>query len=265
MRSSAHYRSHPIHPALIPFPFAFLTGALLFDVAGTLLERPALWTTGAHLTLAGLAAGLLAAVPGAIDYVHAVPPRSSAKTRALRHGILNVVALVLFACAWLARGEAGGPGIATLLLEGFGALALLYSGWMGGTLVTRNLISVDHRYADAGRWREATFTSEPGKPLAVAPADALKVDQMMLLHINGRRVVLARTLKGYTAFDDRCTHRGGSLAAGVMIDGTAQCLWHGSQFDGTTGAVVCGPAKTPIAVYTARIEGDQVILPDPPN
>mgnify|MGYP003287933525 CR=1 FL=1 len=25
---------HPIHPALIPFPFAFLTGALLFAVLG---------------------------------------------------------------------------------------------------------------------------------------------------------------------------------------------------------------------------------------
>jgi nitrite reductase/ring-hydroxylating ferredoxin subunit len=42
--------------------------------------------------------------------------------------------------------------------------------------------------------------------------------------------VLARTEEGYVAFDDRCTHKGGSLAAGVMVWGTVQCLWHGSQF-----------------------------------
>jgi uncharacterized membrane protein len=27
MRSAAHFQGHPIHPMLIPFPFAFLTGA----------------------------------------------------------------------------------------------------------------------------------------------------------------------------------------------------------------------------------------------
>ena len=34
MKSKAVALGHPIHPMLIPFPFAFLTGAVLFDAPG---------------------------------------------------------------------------------------------------------------------------------------------------------------------------------------------------------------------------------------
>ena len=103
--------------------------------------------------------------------------------------------------------------------------------------------------AQAGKWQEAHFTARGSEPLIVGHVDDLKENQMKLLHVNGRRVVLARTADGYRAFDDSCTHRGGSLAGGVMICGTVQCLWHGSQFDVKTGDVTCGPAKERIAVY----------------
>jgi nitrite reductase/ring-hydroxylating ferredoxin subunit len=66
------------------------------------------------------------------------------------------------------------------------------------------------------------------------------------------RFALARTGEGYCAFQDRCTHRGGSLADGVLICGTVQCLWHGSQFDVKTGEVRAGPAKEPLRTY--RVE-----------
>ena len=62
MRSTASYKGHPIHPALIPFPFALLTSALVFDVAGWVLEAPAWSATARHLIYAGVASGLLAAV-----------------------------------------------------------------------------------------------------------------------------------------------------------------------------------------------------------
>jgi nitrite reductase/ring-hydroxylating ferredoxin subunit len=90
--------------------------------------------------------------------------------------------------------------------------------------------------------------------------DELKVDQMKLLRVGPKRIVLARTEKGYVAFDDRCTHRGGSLAGGVMICGTVQCLWHGSQFDVSTGKVKAGPAKQEIGVYPVKEEGEEVRL-----
>ena len=266
MQSKAIVKAHPLHPALIPFPFAFLIGALLFDTAGVLLERPSLWITGMHLTIAGIAAGLLAAIPGLIDYLHTVPPGSSAHGRARTHAIGNVSALVLFGANWLLRGGDGAPGVVAWGCEVAGAGLLVYSGWLGGTLVTRNLISVDHRYAEAGRWQDESYSTAPGQPLMVGRVDELKADQMKLLRINGHRLVLARTAGRYRAFADACTHRGGSLAGGIVIDGTVQCLWHGSQFDTATGAAMCGPAAAGIRVYEVEETPDgRVLLVSPPG
>ena len=265
MKSRARFKSHPLHPALIPFPFAFLTGSAVFDVIGVALDRPALWSTGAHLQLAGIGAGVLAAIPGAIDYIYTVPPNSSGKRRATRHALGNAAALILFAVAWIARDASIRPGTLSLVAAAAGAVLLAYSGYLGGTLVTRNLISVDHRYAKAGKWQEATVTTDAGRPVTVGRTSDLEPGQMKLLHVNGRRIVLARTDEGLTAFDDRCTHRGGSLAGGVLIGGTVHCLWHGSQFEVGGGAVRCGPAEHPIAVYEVRsTPGGEIQLVLPP-
>jgi nitrite reductase/ring-hydroxylating ferredoxin subunit/uncharacterized membrane protein len=265
MRSRAHFKTHPLHPALIPFPFAFLFGAAAFDALTVLLDGFSLSRTAAHLTAAGIVAGLVAAVPGAIDYAWTVPPRSSGKTRATKHALGNVTALLLFALSWWLRADDGSASTATLVLEFVGAAVLGYSGWLGGVLVTRNLISVDHRYANKGQWQEASMTARPGTPLVVGKKDDLLEGQMKLLRVNGRRLVLARTPGGYRVFDDGCTHRGGSLAGGVLIGNTVQCLWHGSQFDCRSGAVACAPAKKAISKYEVREENGNVLLVSPPS
>ena len=260
MRSKASFRGHPIHPALIPFPFAFLYGAFFFDLAGRLSQRPTWWTTGGYLGLVGIVAALVAAVPGFIDYFTTVPPKSSGKQRATKHMLVNLGAVILFAIAWAIRGDAGTmPGTTILVLEAIGLVLLTSGGWMGGVLVNRNQIGVDHRYAQAGQWKEESI-HPTDEPLVVARSDELKVNQMKLLHLNGRRLVLARTEQGYVVFDDRCTHRGGSLADGVMIAGVVQCPWHGSQFDCHTGAVKAGPAGEPIQSHRVREEGGRVVL-----
>ena len=260
MKSKAVLLGHPVHPMLIPFPLAFLTGAVLFDAAGLVSGNPAWWATGRHLVAAGIVTALLAAVPGVVDYLYTVPPGSSGKTRATRHMAAMLSAVALFTAAWLLRSAAAPPGPGVLSLEAAGLALLAAGGYMGGTLVTRNLISVDHRYANAGRWREATFQEAGRGPITVAQRDELKVDQLKLLRVGDRRIVLAHTGDGYVAFDDRCTHRGGSLAGGAMICGTVQCLWHGSQFDVRSGAVKAGPAKHGIAVYRVAEEDGQVQL-----
>lgn len=259
MKSKAVVLGHPAHPMLIPFPFAFLTGAFLFDAAGWLAGAASWWTTGAHLAIAGVVAALIAAIPGLIDYVYTVPPRSSGKTRATQHMLANLATVALFATAWGIRGESDTqPGWLVLALEAAGTALLMTGAYMGGTLVTRNLISVEHRYAEAGKWRDESVEAAAGRPVTVAQRDDLKPDQMKLLRIGGKRIVLARTEQGYVAFDDRCTHRGGSLAGGVMICGTVQCLWHGSQFDVTTGSVKAGPARQPIVTYRVIEENGDV-------
>jgi nitrite reductase/ring-hydroxylating ferredoxin subunit/uncharacterized membrane protein len=251
--------NHAIHPALIPFPFAFLFGAAAFNLAGRMLHEPALWTTGGHLAVAGAAAAVLAAIPGLVDFVYTVPPKSTGKARAARHGIANVTALVLIAGSYWLRGSADSePTITTLAMDIVGAAVLCYAGWLGGTLVSRNLISVDHRYANAGKWSEERVEPSKGKGVQVATVDELEEGQMKLIRANGKRIALARTPGGYAAFDDRCTHRGGSLAGGVLIDGVVQCLWHGSQFECESGKVRCGPAKKPVRTFDVETEGKSV-------
>jgi nitrite reductase/ring-hydroxylating ferredoxin subunit len=119
---------------------------------------------------------------------------------------------------------------------------------MGGVLMVRNQIGIDHRYANAGKWQEEQRDPVSSRALAFAAAP-LGVDQMKLVHDDGTRIAVARTENGYAAFDDRCTHRGGPLSDGVLICGTVQCPWHGSQFDVHTGAVKCGPAENAIKTY----------------
>jgi len=258
MRVRASFKGHPVHPMLIPFPFAFLTGALVFDLLGQWLGTMELSYTGRHLTIAGLAAGVAAAVPGAIDYFGSVPPESSAKRRATTHALLNLGALALFAIAYALRtdGEAS-PGTIALELAGAGVLAV--SGYMGGTLVYRNQMGVDHRYAGAGKWQELSADDRAGWVAAGRSGD-LGINQMRLVRLGRRRLVVGRTEDGLRAFDDRCTHRGGPLSDGVLICGRVQCPWHGSQFDVANGAVACGPATRRIAAYPVEEQDGLVRL-----
>jgi nitrite reductase/ring-hydroxylating ferredoxin subunit/uncharacterized membrane protein len=264
MKSRASIKGHPLHPLLIAFPIAFLCGALAADAVGLAAGWPSVWTTGAYLSLAGIVTGLIAGVPGLIDYFAVVPPDSSAKKRATYHMAVNVGALALFALGWAFRDATYlTPGYGTLALELAGVVLLTAGGWLGGTLVYRNQIGVDHRYAGAGKWREQEVTARPGEAVVVARADELKAGQMKLLHVGGRRIVLARTEDGYAAFDDHCTHKGGPLSDGVLSCGVVTCPWHGSQFDVRGGSVKSGPAEQPINTFRVEEVGGEVRLTVP--
>jgi nitrite reductase/ring-hydroxylating ferredoxin subunit/uncharacterized membrane protein len=246
---------------LIAFPIAFLCGALVADAVALLSGWERAGVFGATLNLAAIATGLVAAVPGLVDYFTVVPPSSSGKQRATYHMLVNGSALVAFALSWLFRDrETWQPGFGTLLLEAAGVGLIVCGGWLGGTLVYRNQIGVDHRYANAGKWREASVPTAPAGPVVVARADELKPGQMKLLHVGGRRVVLARVDDGHVAFDDHCPHRGGPLSDGVLARNTVTCPWHGSQFDVRSGSVQSGPAKDGIATYPVEESGGEVRL-----
>jgi nitrite reductase/ring-hydroxylating ferredoxin subunit/uncharacterized membrane protein len=248
MKSKAHIKSHPLHPILIVYPIAFFIGAFIFDCLSLIYGVNAFWQTGNYLVFAGIAGALLAAIPGIIDYIYTVPPESSGKKRATRHGLINIINVLLFIYIAYYRSNNEDSVTTVLILEGIGVILILIAGWMGATLVHRNQIGVDHRYANAGKWNEAYINDGQG-PVEIATAEELKINAMKLLHINGKRIALGRTEKGFYAFDDRCTHKGGSLADGVLICGIVHCPWHGSHFDVETGRVKAGPAEEGIKTY----------------
>jgi len=259
MRNKASYKSHPIHPILIVFPSAFLSGCVILDSISIFAEKETLWEVGKILAIMGIIGGLIAAIPGIIDFVYTIPPDSSARKRAIKHALLNVSSLVLFSLAIVIRQNELSSRFVVLGIEVVGFVLLLIAAWHGGTLVYRNQIGVDIRYAGAGKWKEERLTNE-GKPIVVAKKDELEENQMKLIHVGDKRIVIGKTVTGYVAFDDHCTHRGGSLAGGTMICETVQCPWHGSQFDVRTGNLKSGPAQENIKVYKLSEDDYSVFL-----
>jgi uncharacterized membrane protein/nitrite reductase/ring-hydroxylating ferredoxin subunit len=259
MRSKAHIKGHPLHPILVSFPISLLTGALLLDVLTMVTYNVSFMQAGYYSEAAGLISALAAAVPGILDYIYTVPPESSAHKRATNHALYNSTAVMIFTAAFFMRHDNGDNLKVIIVMEGIGVALLVIAGWLGGTLVTRNQIGIDHRYAGAGKWKEETVVSKENI-IRVNNTEHLKLNQMMLLRVNDKRIVIAMIENGLVAFDDHCSHRGGSLADGVMICGTVQCPWHGSQFDACSGKVKAGPAKENIKTYSIVQDGNVVLL-----
>lgn len=258
MRSRANIKNHPLHAILVSFPITFFVTAFALDVI-QLCTAESVYGKAAHFTgMAGVISAMAAAIPGIMDYYSIVPPNSSASKRAAKHGIINTTVVMIFIAVLILRKNE--VDILTILgAEGAGVLLLGIAGWMGGTLVIRNQIGVDHRYAHAGKWSEEWITASSGT-VELKGLDKLLINQMKLFHINEKRIVVGRTEMGFVAFDDRCTHRGASLADGVMICGTVQCPWHGSQFETKTGLLKAGPANENIKTYVLKEEGQKILI-----
>ncbi len=134
---------HAVHPMLIVFPLGLLATATIFDGIRA-ATHDGRWSEVGHYMLgAGVIGGLVAAVPGTVDYF-AIPGNTRARRIGLAHGIGNVIATGLFGASWLARRHRPrrpGPGAITLSIAGT-TLALI-TGWLGGELVERLGIGVD--------------------------------------------------------------------------------------------------------------------------
>lgn len=128
---------------LVVFPLGLLVTSLIFDII-YLGTGDGTWTNvSEYLIGAGVLGGLLAAVPGLIDWL-SIPAGTRAKSIGLWHGLGNVLVVVLFIINWFLRlpspAETGaGPIVLSFIGIGIGAV----TGWLGGELVDRLGIGVD--------------------------------------------------------------------------------------------------------------------------
>ena len=137
--SRAAVARHPLHPGLIPYPFASLTGALATDLAARRTGDP-FWTRASRLLLkTGLASGVVAGAVGAVDYFGVERVREHAEGRLHAYG--NVAALALTALNLRLRDGAEVPGRAVALSAAVAGL-LAATGWLGGELSYRYKVGV---------------------------------------------------------------------------------------------------------------------------
>jgi len=80
--------------------------------------------------------------------------------------------------------------------------------------------------------------------------------------VDGRPVALVRLGDRVHAIDDTCSHAEVSLAEGeVDVEECAlECWKHGSLFDLETGEALTLPALKPVAVHSAVVDGDDVLV-----
>ena len=69
---------------------------------------------------------------------------------------------------------------------------------------------------------------------------------------DGRRICLARTAAGVSAFDDACPHRGTPLSEGRLRGTVLTCAAHTWEFDVRTGALLRLRAPACLAMLPAR-------------
>jgi uncharacterized membrane protein len=152
IKSTASIAGHPIHPMLIPFPVAFLVGALATDIAFIVTgdgfwARASLWLIGA-----GIVTALVAAVFGFTDF--ATIKRIRDHGIAWWHMGLNLTAVALSVMNLLPRlGDADDAVIPMgIVLSALVTGALTISGWLGGEMSYRHKIGVysgDHAPEEA--------------------------------------------------------------------------------------------------------------------
>ncbi|HEX2092694.1 MAG TPA: hypothetical protein VHG28_09845 [Longimicrobiaceae bacterium] len=116
---------------LVLGPALLLDTAFTADLLGRLFGVTWLWTAGAHLAVAGVAAGLALGLPaGALA--------SRGQGRPLRFVALYLLGLALFALTRWVRGDAAIPPEGVLVtLEGIAAVLAYAGSAAGGLLLQR--------------------------------------------------------------------------------------------------------------------------------
>jgi len=90
--------------------------------------------------------------------------------------------------------------------------------------------------------------------------DKLADEEMLLGHAFGEPVLVARRGDELFAIGATCTHYGGPLAKGLMLDCTVRCPWHHARFDLRTGEAIGAPALNDVACYKVEKRGDRLFV-----
>jgi len=230
---------HSVHAALSDLPIGFWSGTVVLDLLGK--DVPTAGTRldpAATLSAAGLLAAVATVATGVTDW--SVSDGEDRRV-GLFHGLLNVAGVTLQGASLAAR--LGGHRSSARALSASSLTVTAASGFIGGHLVQGRAVMVS---------RVATTTG-PGRWVRAVAETDLPDDTLTGVEVEGRQVLLHRNDQEIHALDNLCSHAGGLLSRGEVIDCAVECPLHGSRFDLRDGRVVRGPAHHPQPVLPTRI------------
>lgn len=220
---------HPLHPALVAVPLGTFAGVAALDA----LDGDPVATR----RLLGF--GIVSVAPTAAAGLSDWADTSGRERRVgLVHALCNSAGTLLMVASWWRRRRGGGRGLSAVALGLLGV-----SGWLGGHLAYARGIGVD----------VTAFEDEISDWTDAMADDDLLADAPAVARVGRNDVLLVRHGGSVHAIADRCSHRGGPLHEGELVDGCVQCPWHGSRFLLQDGAVARGPASRPQPAYETRV------------
>jgi nitrite reductase/ring-hydroxylating ferredoxin subunit/uncharacterized membrane protein len=238
---------HPLHPVLTDVVVGAATVVVLLDVLRIVFGVPGLelattWTVGLTVLSA-----LGTIVTGLTDFKDTAPGSNSRNVAGL-HGLINIGGTALFAVALVLRLLDHNNWAALTFVAGYGVVSV--GAFIGGHVVFKYGEMVNHNAFARGK-RAKGFT-------AVLPVAELAEATPTKAMLGATALVLVRRGDVVHALKESCSHAGGPLSQGTLVDGAIQCPWHQSVFRLRDGAVLHGPATSRQVMYQARIIDGQV-------
>jgi len=236
---------HPLHPIITDVPVGSWSAAVVLD--GMELFGKKKYAPGADAAIAiGLVGALGSAVSGMTDWTGTTKKKRSI---GLMHGIMNLSATALYATSYYIRKNKGSRKTAIgLAMLGYGITSA--AAYLGGHLVYAEQVGVDHT---------ATSVEYPKDFVAVLPENELAENSMKKVQAGEVAVLLARKQGEIFALANTCSHLGGPLCDGDLLeDCSVRCPWHHSVFSLKDGSVIDGPATEPQPKFETRVNNGQI-------
>jgi len=236
---------HPLHPLLTDIPVGAYTTTAVMDIM-ELCGNENL-KSGADASLAiGLVGAAGSAVTGITDWTG-----TSGQNRriGLMHATMNIGATLLNTASLILRRKKSNRNVAIgLSLAAYGVTTL--AAYLGGHLVYGEHMGVDH--TAEGRPYPLKFT------YVYTDAD-LKAGKMVCAKAGKIPVLLARQSGKLYAIAHTCSHLGGPLSEGELMDNACvKCPWHGSVFSLEDGSVIDGPATEHQPKFETRVRNGNI-------
>lgn len=95
--------------------------------------------------------------------------------------------------------------------------------------------------------------------LKLASKSDIKLNSGKVIMVDGDPVAVFNVGGKYIAWDNRCPHRGASLADGNISENIIQCKFHLWEFDVQNACALQNP-EIKVKTYTIKIQGKDIYL-----